>query len=181
MRTLALILSGFSWAFTAPAADTPRPSPELTMQRAGGSPFRLSQFRGKIVALAFSHTGCSHCQDLTRILTVIQKDYAARNVQVVECVFNEDAATALPAFLKELQPGFPVGYTTDPAVKEYLKWDDKVSGILYVPYMIFVDSRGTIKGDYSGRDGFFRESDKRIRAVLDQMLKPAAPPAAKKK
>ena len=54
-------------------------------------------------------------------------------------------------------------------------------GILYVPYMLFIDAKGIIRGDFSGKDGFFSESDKRIRAELDKLAKPAAAPAAKKK
>jgi hypothetical protein len=48
-----------------------------------------------------------------------------------------------------------------------------------IPYMLFIDAQGTIRGDFNGRDGFFRESDKNIRTQLDKMLKPAS--AAKKK
>ena len=55
MRTLALLLTGLLTAWTAPAANVPRPSPDLIMQRGGAAPLRLSQFRGKIVALAFAH------------------------------------------------------------------------------------------------------------------------------
>jgi peroxiredoxin len=179
MRTLALILPCLVWALAVPAAETPRPAPELTLQRVDGPPIQLSQFRGKIVALAFTYTECSHCQDLTRILKTIQSDYAARNVQVVECAFNGDAAKALPGFLKTLQPNFPVGYSDDGTVRKFLKWSDPANGTLYVPYMIFVDSRGTIQGDYSGRDHYFEESDRRTRAVLDEMLKRAASPLAR--
>src|SRR4051794_36050444 len=117
MRNLALLLIGVSAAFTASAASVPRPSPELTMQRGGAAPLQLAQFRGKIVALAFGHSTCDHCQMLTRILNVIQKDYAARNVQVVECIFEDDARTNYPMFLKALEPNFPTGYTNEAAVK----------------------------------------------------------------
>src|ERR1035441_217787 len=88
MRTLILILTGLMIVFAAPAASVPRPSPELTMQRDGAPPIKLSQFRGKVVALVFGQTTCDHCKDLTRTVKAIQKDYAARNVQVVECVFD---------------------------------------------------------------------------------------------
>ena len=37
-----------------------------------------------------------------------------------------------------------------------------------IPYMIFIDARGTIRGDFNGKDGFFSEADKRIRAELDK-------------
>ena len=180
MRTLTLILAGLVIAWTAPAASVPRPSPELTMQRGGAPPIKLSKFRGKIVALVFGQTTCDHCQDLTRTLKAIQKDYTARNVQVVECVFDPNASTNYPMFLKALEPNFATGYTTDDAVKKYLQWSDARDGSLMVPYMIFIDARGIIRGDFSGKDGFFRDGDQRIRAELDKMTKPPAKPAAKK-
>jgi glutaredoxin len=180
MRTLALILTGLMTALTAPAAAVPRPSPDFIMQRGGAPPIRLSQFRGKIVALVFAQTTCDHCQFLTRTLKVIQKDYAARNVQVVECAFESGVSTNYPMFLKALEPNFATGYTTDAAVKTYLQWNDQRDGALMVPYMIFIDARGIIRGDFSGKDGFFGDGDKRIRAELDKMTKPAAKPAVKK-
>jgi hypothetical protein len=48
-----------------------------------------------------------------------------------------------------------------------------------VPYLILIDARGIIRGDFNGRDGFFTDSDKRIRAELDKMTKSVAKPAAK--
>ena len=39
---------------------------------------------------------------------------------------------------------------------------------------------GIIRGDFSGKDGFFVESDKHIRAELDKLLTPAGKPAAKR-
>jgi AhpC/TSA family len=181
MRTVALLLTGLLTALTAPAASVPRPSPELTMQRGGEAPLQLSKFRGKIVALAFSYTSCQHCQVLTRLLKVIQKDYAARNVQVVECAFEEGVNINYPMFLKAFEPNFATGYTTAVAVKKYLQWADMRDGMLMVPYMIFIDAGGIIRGDFSGKDGFFGETDKRIRAELDKMTKTAAKRAVKKK
>src|ERR1019366_4969829 len=110
----------------------------------------------------------------TRTLKAIQKDYTARNVQVVECVFDPNASTNYSMFLKALEPNFATGYTDDEAVKKYLQWNDGRDGSLMVPYMIFIDARGIIRGDFSGKDGFFRDGDKSIRAELDKMTKPAA-------
>ena len=181
MRTPALILTGLFLASHASAGETPRPSPELIMQRGGAPPIRLSQFRGKIVALALAQTTCNHCQFLTTALKAIQKDYAARNVQVVECAFEDGVDINYPMFLKAFEPNFPTGYTTGAAVKKYLKWNDQTNGMLMIPYMIFIDAGGIIRGDFDGKDGFFGEADKHIRAELDKMTKPAARSAARKK
>jgi glutaredoxin len=180
MRTLALILIGLMVALTAPAATVPRPSLDFIMQRGDAPSFKLSQFRGKIVALVFGQTTCDHCQDLTRTLKVIQKDYAARNVKVVECLFDPDVKINYAPFLKALTPNFATGFTTDAVVKEYLRWKDQRDGPLMVPYMIFIDGGGMIRGDFSGKDGFFGDADKNIRAELDKMTKPAGKRAAKK-
>jgi thiol-disulfide isomerase/thioredoxin len=180
MRTPSLFLCSLLIASVASAGSVPRPSPDLILQRGTAPPIRLSQFRGKIVALAFGQTTCDHCQFLTRTLKTIQQDYAARNVQVVECAFESDVSINYPMFLKALEPNFPTGYTTDAVVKQYLGWNDKVNGPLYVPYMIFIDARGIIQGDFSGRDGFFTKADQRIRAELDKMTKTPAPAAKKK-
>ena len=179
MRSLTLILTGLVIASSVPAASVPRPSPELIMQRGGAPPIKLSQFRGKIVALVFGQTTCDYCQFLTRSLKVIQKDYAARNVQVVECAFEEDVKTNYPMFLKAFEPNFPTGYTTEDAVHKYLQWNNLRDGPLMVPYLIVIDARGVIRGDFNGRDGFFTDADKRVRAELDKMTKSAAKPAAK--
>lgn len=181
MRTLALILTGLLPALTATAAHVPRPAPELVMERGGAPRLALSQFRGKIIALAFGHTTCDHCQDLTRVLSVIQKDYAARNVVAVECAFEGDVRTNYPMFLKALAPQFPTGYTSEEVVKKYLMWDDKRDGMLMIPYMLFIDAAGVIRGDFNGKDGFFSQMDRNIRAELDKMTKGAAQPAPKKK
>jgi thiol-disulfide isomerase/thioredoxin len=179
MRTTALFLISLFLASSVPGAETPRPAPDLTIQRFRAAPLQISQFRGKIVALAFIHTTCSHCQELTRILKVIQKDYAARNVQVVAAAFEEGVGTNFPMYLKAFEPNFAAGMTTDADVKKFVKWNDRSDGVLMIPYMLFIDAQGTIRGDFNGRDGFFRESDKNIRTQLDKMLKPAS--AAKKK
>src|SRR3954447_9671195 len=124
MRTLAFFLSGLLFASGLHAGPVPRPAPELSIQRYQQAPFLLSQFKGKIVALAFIHTTCSHCQDLTRVLNVIQKDYQARNVTVLACAFEDGVVQNFIGYLKALQPTFPAGIAPESEVKKYLGWND---------------------------------------------------------
>ena len=180
MRSLVFLLTTLFAAPVIAAGPTPRPAPELVFKNARKGPdLALSQFRGKIVALALTHTTCDHCQFLTHDLNKIQKDYAAKNVIMVECAFNADVVLTLPPFMHDVAPAFPMGYTTDAEIKKFLKWNDKLDGMLYIPYMLFIDEKGIIQYDRNGRDGFFVDGEKNIRAILDQMVKPAAP--AKKK
>src|SRR3982074_933971 len=112
MLTFRRFLIGAVIALAAGAADGVRPSPPFTILRAGGTPIQLSQYRGKIVVLAFIHTSCTHCQQFTTILNILAKEYTPRGVQFLECAFNGDAQVAMPEFLERFTPPYPVGYSS---------------------------------------------------------------------
>ena len=172
MRTLIVVLALTGAALTA-AAQAARPSPAIEI-RVGNAPLDLSQYRGKVVALAFIDTNCPHCQDLTRTLIPISRGYGPRGVQVVECAFNDGAEGLLPRFIQQFQPPFPVGWTTRSAVLSYLQISILDTRPLYVPHMVFIDRRGLIRDDYRGESSFFTNSDTNIRAELDKLLTPTS-------
>jgi thiol-disulfide isomerase/thioredoxin len=167
------LTAAFLW--TAPAADTARPSPSFTILRSGAPPLRLSQYRGKVVALAFISTSCSHCQQLTTELNLIARDYTGRGVQFLECAFNDDAVANMPEFLERFTPPFPVGYSNNAAVMAYLQHPLIDQRPVFVPHMVFLDRAGVIRADYPGGDAFFAGANANIRAQLDKMLKSPAP------
>jgi len=158
----------------SPAAETSRPSPPYSIQRLDAPPLPVSNYRGKIVVLAFIHTTCSHCQQLTTDLNQLAKEYSARGVQVLECAFNEDAATALPEFLKRYSPPYPVGWGTTASVMAYLQRAVTDQRPFYVPQMVFLDRAGVIRAQFPGEDPFFLNAPANIRTQLEKMLKPVA-------
>jgi len=151
----------------------------MMIQRYQQAPMYVSQFKGKIVALAFIHTTCSHCQELTRVLKVIQKDYAARNVMVVACAFEEGVAQNFAGYLKALDPNFPAGIAPQESVMKYLGWDEKRDGPLMVPHIVMLDAKGVIRGDFDGKDGFYMKMDENVRKELDKLTKGATAAPAK--
>ena len=173
MRIVIVSLLCATALFTVSAADPSRPAQPLTITRIGDPPVKLSQYKGKIVALAFIYTTCPHCQHLTTILNQVAKDYAARGVQVLECAFNNDAVQNLPEFLKQFNPPFPVGFNSNAAVMSYLGYSMIDARPLYVPHMLFIDRAGIIRGDYPGEAPFFQDPDGNVRKELDKMLKGA--------
>ena len=132
---------------------------------------RVSQYRGKIVALAFIDTTCPHCQELTGTLKGIVRDYAARGVVVLECAFNDGAEAGLAEFQQRFGPTFPVGWNSRAAVMSYLQYNLLDPRPLYVPHMVFIDRAGAIRADYPGEDVFFRDPNASIRAELDKLLR----------
>jgi len=158
-------------AAAAFALDIGKPSPVFTIQRLDGTKTPLTQFRGKVLALALIDTECPHCQHLTGLLNTISKEYASKGVQVVECAFNEGAPQLLPGFIQKFQPAFPIGYSNHDAVVSYIAWSAVKP--LYVPHLVFLDRRGVVQADIAGEDDFMKDPDNNIRKLLDKMVKPA--------
>jgi hypothetical protein len=179
MRSAGLVLC-FSAAALAAVANIPRPSPPFSIQRVGAPPLALESLRGKVVLLAFIDTNCSHCQDLTRTLGPISNEYGPRGAQVVECAFNEAARAALPGFMKQFQPPFPVGYCDRASVDAYLQRSVMDITPLYVPHIVFLDRKGVIRADYAGESDFLVKPTENIRKELDKLLSATAAKGKKK-
>lgn len=176
MRSAVLLLAGAA-CFGLAAADPPRPSPPLSFERLSGPPVTLAQYRGKVVALTFILTTCPHCQDLTKILDRLAPEYAPRGVQFLECAFNLDAQATMKEFLDRFKPPFPVGWTSDAAVRGYLQIPIIDQRPFYAPHMVFLDRRGMIRDDIPGESGFFANPEPNIRAELEKLLAPTSSPA----
>jgi thiol-disulfide isomerase/thioredoxin len=160
-------------ALCAWSAEVPRAAPPFTILRKGAPNIELRQFRGKVVALAFIHTTCPHCQNLTRSLNALAREFAGRNAQFLECAFNDDAQATMPDFLALFNPPYPVGWSYQGPVREFLKVG-LMDGHFMVPHMVFLDAGGVIRLDVRAQDDFFRDTDANIRAALNRLLAPAA-------
>lgn len=178
---LAVLLTCAAAAPDLAAAD--RPSPPFSVLRTGGSaPVPLASLRGKVVALAFIDTNCTHCQELTRtVLVPVAGEYGVRGVEVVECAFNDAAQAQVPVFIRNFEPPFTVGWNTRAAVLAFLQISMLDMRPLYVPHMVFIDRRGVIRAEYPGEDPFFKDAAKNVRAELDRLLKTPAAPAKRKR
>jgi cytochrome oxidase Cu insertion factor (SCO1/SenC/PrrC family) len=183
MRSSAMLIfaAPFAMALLAPlnAGDTPRPSPPFTFQRKGAPAIDLKQYRGKVVALAFIHTTCPHCQQLTMSLSGFAKEFAGKDVQLLVCAFNDDAEATMPQFLSAYNPPFPVGWSYRGPVLRYLNISS-LDATFMVPHMVFLDRSGIIQKDVRAQDEFFRNPDANIRAEINQLLAGRSVGAGKK-
>jgi peroxiredoxin len=159
----------------ARAAVLPRPSPDFAINLGQGKQVRISQYKGKTVVVAFILTYCSHCQKVIGVLSKVQKEYSARGLQVLASATEDMAAAALPGFLRQFDPPFPVGINTTNEFVAYMQHPTMLQ--LYMPGLVFIDKDGLIQAQYEGRDSFLEETsvEKNIRATVEEML---APPAA---
>lgn len=158
--------------------DVGQPSPPLTINQVSGPALQLSAYKGKIVALALIDTNCPHCQNLTKLLNTISKEYQSKGVQFVACAMNDHAEQALPQFKQQFEPAFPVGYCTQNAVYAYTQFSIASGRPFYVPHMVFLDRRGIVRGDFPGESEFMTKPDTNIPAKLDELLKGGATTSA---
>jgi len=174
--SLAFLGMAFAATTTTPA-PLPRKAPEFVFNLQDGQQLLLSSLRGKTVVVTFMFTTCPHCQALCPELGIIQKEYAAKGVQIVGDVINEGAKDGLAQFNQLYSRGaFPVGWSTQDSALEFLKHPDPH---FYVPMLAFVDKHGMIRSQYIGNEDFFQAGPKNIRAELDKILSAPAPAAAK--
>jgi len=165
-------------ATIASAADVLRPSPDFAINMIGGQHIQLSEYKGKICALAFILTTCPHCQKTVGYLSEMQTEYGPQGLQVVASAIEDMAKMNVPDFVKRFQPPFPVGFNTQNDVDAYLQ--HPVIFRLLMPQLVFIDRQGTIRAQYEGDDKFFDEDqDKHLREQIEALLKDA--PAAHKK
>jgi thiol-disulfide isomerase/thioredoxin len=163
----------------ARAAVLPRPSPDFAINLGQGKQVHISQYKGKTVVVAFILTYCSHCQKVIGVLSKVQNEYSPRGLQVLASATEDMAAAALPGFLRQFDPPFPVGINTTDEFVAYMQHPTMLQ--LYMPGLVFIDGEGLIQAQYEGRDAFLEETsvEKNIRAKVEEMLTP--PPATPNK
>jgi thiol-disulfide isomerase/thioredoxin len=172
--TLALAASGLQ------AQQLPRKSPEFTIDMTGGKPpILLSSYKGKVIVLAGILTTCSHCQHSVTLLTKLQNELGPRGLQVVACAMQEAPELAVPLFVKEFNPPFPVGFNMDvPTVLNYYQYS--ATNLPHMPMLAFIDRQFNIRAQHEGGEAAFfgdPQQEPNLRAQIEALLKE---PAAKK-
>lgn len=168
------LVLGVAAALPARAATIPRPAAsDFAVSLPNGAKLPLRQFRGKVVAMTFINTNCPHCQEVSKALTEIQKEYGPKGVQVVMSAMDDNAAMFVPGFIQRFRPSYPVGWNERDVALNFLQIPAMVPG--YVPKMAFIDREGVIRAQYAGEDAIFKMPAVSIRAELDKLLKPVTP------
>ncbi len=159
-------------AFSAHAAEVPRPAPEFVIRGVNGRQTLLSSFKGKVIALEFLHTTCPHCQNCSALLERMYREYGPKGFQPVGVAFNDMATLLVPDYVKQLSLTFPVGVAPRDEVLTYLQ--HPAVERFYVPQLLFIDRKFVIRGQYSGDNDFFRNEEANMRSTIETLLKEPA-------
>jgi len=168
------ILAGLAllcaWSAAAPAADLPRKAPPLAISLTNGEQVLLASCKGKVVAMCFILTGCSHCQLTTGLLVKDQAEYGPRGFQALAAAINQDAAAAVPGFIKSFHTNFPVGIIDPMKAIDFMHHPPAL--VPHMPLLAFIDRQGNIRAQYEGdNEKFFGAGqEQNLRAQIEALL-----------
>jgi hypothetical protein len=173
--TLGAGAAGTQWLRAS--GSVPRPSPELAVSLDFGGQLKLSSLRGRIVAVEFLLTGCSHCQHCSSVLQAMLEEFGPRGFAVLGAATNDNAQALIPNFVHSLGLKYPVGVAPLAAMIDYLQWDVARQGPPPMPQLVFVDRKGILRSHHPGDSDYFRSDlEQHLRAEIAALL--AQPPAA---
>lgn len=164
------------------AANIPRNAPEFVIQLPNGQQAKLSQYKGKVVALSFILTSCSHCQKAVRALIQSQGEFGGRGFQALASAIEDMASLHVAEFARQFRTPFPVGFNAQRQALDFMQHPPMVGPIM--PLMVFIDRQGVIRAQYEGHEPFLAadQLERNIRSKILELLDeppPGGPPPAK--
>lgn len=158
---LALLVAGMPASAVQPYRMLDQLAPDFTLKATSGSNFRLAEYRGQVVVLAFWGSRCGQCGAQLAAVSRLVNTYQSAGLAALAVNVDDDIAAAA-RFAVAHPVSFPV--LLDPA-KEVAR----AYRVDNLPMLLLVDRGGTIR--WAARD-HKSDSDatyiERIRVLLDE-------------
>ncbi len=153
LTTAAVLFITRKQSFHGAVIEPPAPAAEINLTDDNGQPFRLSNFRGKVVLLYFGYTNCPNDCPLTmahlkRALELLGS--RAQDVQVVMVTTDpaRDTPEAMKQFLGKFNPNFlGLPGTPEELAKVWKDYDVTVldNGETHSSFTYVIDRNGNIR------------------------------------
>lgn len=172
-RPTALAAAAWCWlAASAYGASVPRPAPDFKINLDARTQISLSQYKGKVVALAFVLTSCPHCQKAIGALSKEQKQRGGQGLQVLASAVDLGADKLLDGFKRQMAPPFPVGYNAVEPVFNFMQHPKMARPSM--PFLVFLDRQGVIRSQYEGSHPFLADEamEANIHKEIGALLEP---------
>jgi peroxiredoxin len=157
------------FALALSAGQIPRRAPAFSMSLADGSKVSLSQYRGKVVLMAYILTTCPHCQAATGVFKQLQTDLGPQGLQILESAVEDDSQKHIADFTAKFKPNFPLGWSERADVAPVLQPDEKLH---IMPQSVLIDRKGIIRVQFYGDDKVYEgDAVKNLTSLIDRYLK----------
>ena len=152
-------------ALAAAAADayrlTGKPAPDFALRGTSGVNFRLSEYRGDVVALAFWGSRCGTCGEQLGALSRLVNTYQSAGLTALAVNVDDDQVAAA-SFAAAHPVAFPVLLDPTKSVAKAYRVDN-------LPMLLLIDRSGAIRYVHrnyrSGSDAQYLDE---IRVLLDE-------------
>jgi len=122
----------------------------------------LASYKGKVVLLDFYATWCEPCRAETPQLVKLQQQYADQGLQVIGLnVGGEDDRAEVPAYAKEFNIQYPLGFPEDEFADDYLGDNQNI------PQAFVFDRSGKLVKRFVG---YSEDSGAEIDSVIQSLL-----------
>lgn len=159
-----LCLSSLAWAVRVPRHLDYVPIPTVEKKN-----IDLRKYKGKVLLMVLFRTDCADCIDIVNLASKMQNDYAARGFQVIGAAVDYNAPYLVTPFIERYRPTFPIGYLNEP--KDIIKILDLSADYRPIaPMIMFIDSDGNVRFQYTGKDTEFIRNQKTLRIIAEGLL-----------
>lgn len=165
---LAMALAFASVASTQAQLNISDAAPSWTLQDINGKSVQLSDFKGKVVILAFWATWCPPCRAEIPGFIELQSKYADKGFAVIGVSLDQGGAAVVKAFSEKAQINYPVVLGDQATAAAY-------GGIFSLPTTYLIDRDGKVAGVHVG----FDEAEAFERELVPLLSDDAKPQVAK--
>jgi peroxiredoxin len=133
----------FSSDASSQTAASKTAAPDWQLSDVDGKTVKLSDFKGKVVILDFWATWCPPCRAEIPGFIAIQKKYADKGFTMVGVSLDEQGASVVKPFMRQLGMNYPVVIGNQRIVSDY-------GGITAIPTTFVIDRQGNVVAAYQG-------------------------------
>jgi len=131
-------------------------APDFTLPDINGVNVKLSDLKGKVVALNFWATWCGPCRKEIPDFIELQNIYGKEGLQFVGIALDDGGASVIKPFAEKLKMNYPVLVGNETVTAAY-------GGMNAIPVTILIDKKGNLRGKFVGM---------RTKAVMESLILP---------
>ncbi len=167
VRTVAALLS-LSICTLFAEQTVPRPASEFVINYPGGKQALLSQYKGKVVLLAFIFTTCPHCQVTCQMLSKLNTELGPKGFQPLAVAVNPMALMLVNDFVRDFKTNFPIGASETAPALTFLQ----ISGAdrWVVPQVLLIDKKGVIRAQTPPQGDEKLQEENNLRQQIESLL-----------
>ena len=146
-----------------------RPAEPFILPTWDGKILKSSQLKGQVIMLEFFQTWCPDCQKAAPEIERIYQQYKEKGLTVLGISHDREGATAIGPFVKKYDLTYPVVIGDLSIAVNYIGIKPS-SPSFHIPYIVLVDRKGFIVGQYEEGKDKEATDPKLLEALIKRLL-----------